>query len=84
MKKTLTTLLALAGVAMAENIDINALDVPANWELNHANSGKNGNPTLNGGKITSGLGGYWCNGYAHSDLYLYTGSNKCSNDIYPY
>lgn len=60
MKKTLTTLLALAGVAMAENIDINALDVPANWELNHANSGKNGNPTLNGGKITSGLGGSWC------------------------
>ncbi len=57
MKKTIITLMALAGLAMAKDIEINALnDSSSLWEMGFANLKKEGVPSLNNGALTTVLG----------------------------
>ncbi len=57
MKKTLIALMALAGVAVAADIEINTLtDSATQWNLGHANTSKRGEPSITGGVISTVLG----------------------------
>lgn len=67
MKKTLFALVALSGLAMAvelHTVTLNPLtDAASSWTLNHENSSKAANPTLNDGVIEYSSGN-WSRGYA--------------------
>lgn len=73
MKKTLITLLALAGVAAAETIDLFSTVNQDSWTLGDTHDSKNGTPKFENGEL---LGqGSWARGCASYDLENITLSN---------